>query len=280
MVIFGNDGLVRYSTESRHRVACMLCVGFARPAIRLARPEALELVNLLESGLRILIIEDEPKVAAYMRKGLIEQGFSVDVVDNGTAGLDQATTNPYDLTVVDVMLPFRDGWSIVERMRDADITTPVLFVTARDAVEDRVRGLEIGGDDYLVKPFAFSEFLARVRALLRRGTTQPLENIQIGDLSVNLLRRRVERGGQRLDLSPQEFVLLSVLVRRSGEVMSRTLLAEQVWDMNFDSDTNVVDVAIRRLRRKVDAPFAQPLIHTVRGVGYVLEERDTDEPGQ
>ena len=273
MVIFGNDSLVRYSTESRHRVACMLCVGFARPATRLARPEAPELVNLLESALRILIIEDEPKVAAYMRKGLIEQGFSVDVVDNGTAGLDQATTNPYDLTVVDVMLPFRDGWSIVERMRDADITTPVLFVTARDAVEDR-------GDDYLVKPFAFSEFLARVRALLRRGTTQPLENIQIGDLSVNLLRRRVERGGQRLDLSPQEFVLLSVLVRRSGEVMSRTLLAEQVWDMNFDSDTNVVDVAIRRLRRKVDAPFVQPLIHTVRGVGYVLEERDTDEPGQ
>ena len=252
----------------------MLCVGFARPAIRLARPEALELVNLLESGLRILIIEDEPKVAAYMRKGLIEQGFSVDVVDNGTAGLDQATTNPYDLTVVDVMLPFRDGWSIVERMRDADITTPVLFVTARDAVEDRVRGLEIGGDDYLVKPFAFSEFLARVRALLRRGTTQPLENIQIGDLSVNLLRRRVERGGQRLDLSPQEFVLLSVLVRRSGEVMSRTLLAEQVWDMNFDSNTNVVEVAIRRLRAKLDDPFPTKLLHTVRGMGYVLEARE------
>jgi len=222
---------------------------------------------------RILIIEDEPKVAAYMRKGLVEQGFTVDVVDNGLAGLHQATTNTYDLLVVDVTLPSLDGWSIVERVRDASLSTPVLFVTARDAVEDRVRGLELGGDDYLVKPFAFSEFLARVRALLRRGTAQPLENVQVGDLTVNLLRRRAERKGRRLDLSPQEFVLLSVLVRRAGEVMSRTLLAEQVWDMNFDSDTNVVDVAIRRLRRKVDAPFRSPLIHTVRGVGYVLEER-------
>ena len=223
--------------------------------------------------MRILIIEDEPKVAAYMRKGLVEQGFTVDVVDNGLAGLHQATTNTYDLLVVDVTLPSLDGWSIVERVRDASLSTPVLFVTARDAVEDRVRGLELGGDDYLVKPFAFSEFLARVRALLRRGTAQPLENVQVGDLTVNLLRRRAERKGRRLDLSPQEFVLLSVLVRRAGEVMSRTLLAEQVWDMNFDSDTNVVDVAIRRLRRKVDAPFRSPLIHTVRGVGYVLEER-------
>jgi two-component system copper resistance phosphate regulon response regulator CusR len=204
---------------------------------------------------------------------LVEQGFTVDVVEHGPTGLHQATTNVYDLVVVDVGLPLLDGWSIVERMRDTGIATPVLFVTARDAVEDRVRGLELGGDDYLVKPFAFSEFLARVRALLRRGTTQPLENIHVGDLTVNLLRRRAERAGQRLDLSPQEFVLLSVLVRKSGEVMSRTLLAEQVWDMNFDSDTNVVDVAIRRLRRKVDAPFAKPLVHTVRGVGYVLEER-------
>lgn len=223
--------------------------------------------------MRILIIEDEPKVAAYMRKGLVEQGFAVDVVGDGTAGLHEATTNAYDLAVVDVKLPFLDGWSVVERMRDADVATPVLFVTARDAVEDRVRGLELGGDDYLVKPFAFSEFLARVRALLRRGTTQQLENIRVGDLTVNLLRRRAERAGLRIDLSPQEFVLLSVLSRRSGEIMSRTLLAEQVWDMNFDSDTNVVDVAIRRLRAKIDVPFATSLIHTIRGVGYVLEER-------
>ena len=223
--------------------------------------------------MRILIIEDEPKVAAYMRKGLVEQGFAVDVVGNGTAGLHEATTNAYDLAVVDVTLPFLDGWSVVERMRSADVVTPVLFVTARDAVEDRVRGLELGGDDYLVKPFAFSEFLARVRALLRRGTTQQLENIRVGNLTVNLLRRRAERAGLRIDLSPQEFVLLSVLSRRSGEIMSRTLLAEQVWDMNFDSDTNVVDVAIRRLRAKIDVPFSKSLIHTIRGVGYVLEER-------
>ena len=223
--------------------------------------------------MRILIIEDEPKVAAYMRKGLVEQGFAVDVVGDGTAGLHEATTNAYDLAVVDVKLPLLDGWSVVERMRSAGLVTPVLFVTARDAVEDRVRGLELGGDDYLVKPFAFSEFLARVRALLRRGTTQQIENIRVGDLTVNLLRRRAERAGLRIDLSPQEFVLLSVLSRRAGEIMSRTLLAEQVWDMNFDSDTNVVDVAIRRLRAKIDAPFPTSLIHTIRGVGYVLEER-------
>jgi len=223
---------------------------------------------------KILIIEDEPKVAAYMRKGLIEQGFTVDVVTDGTTGLHHVTTSVYDLAVVDVSLPFRDGWSIVERMRETGVTTPVLFVTARDAVEDRVRGLELGGDDYLVKPFAFSEFLARVRALLRRGTAQPIEQIQVADLSINLLRRRAERGGRRLDLSPQEFLLLSLLARRSGEVLTRSIIAEQVWDMNFDSDTNIVDVAIRRLRAKVDVPFGRQLIHTIRGVGYVLEERE------
>jgi two-component system, OmpR family, copper resistance phosphate regulon response regulator CusR len=223
--------------------------------------------------MKILIIEDEAKVSAYMRKGLLEQGFSVDVVDNGVAGLHQITSDVYDLAVVDVMIPRQDGLSMVEQLRDSGITTPVLFVTARDAVEDRVRGLEIGGDDYLVKPFAFSEFLARVRALLRRGTVQPLESINVGDLTVNLLRRRAQRAGRRLDLSPQEFLLLSVLARRAGEVLTRTWLAEQVWDMNFDSDTNVVDVAVRRLRLKVDAPFDNPLIHTMRGVGYVLEDR-------
>jgi two-component system, OmpR family, copper resistance phosphate regulon response regulator CusR len=227
-----------------------------------------------DENVKILIIEDEPKVAAYMRKGLIEQGFTVDVVNDGTTGLHHVTTSAYDLAVVDVALPFRDGWSIVERMRETGVTTPVLFVTARDAVEDRVRGLELGGDDYLVKPFAFSEFLARVRALLRRGTAQPIEQIQVADLSINLLRRRAERGGRRLDLSPQEFLLLSLLARRAGEVLTRSIIAEQVWDMNFDSDTNIVDVAIRRLRAKVDAPFGRQLIHTVRGVGYVLEERE------
>ena len=223
--------------------------------------------------MRILIIEDEPKSAAYMRKGLVEQGFVVDVVHDGIDGLHLASTGNYDLLVVDVGLPGRDGWTIVEAIRGLNRTTPVLFVTARDAVDDRVRGLEIGGDDYLVKPFAFSEFLARVRALLRRGVAQAVEHVQVGDLSIHLLRRRAERAGERLDLSPQEFALLSVFAHHRGEVLTRTLLAEQVWDMNFDSDTNVVDVAVRRLRRKVDEPFDKPLIHTVRGVGYVLEER-------
>jgi len=223
--------------------------------------------------MRILIIEDDPKTAAYLKKGLTEQGFVVDVANNGDDGVHMATCGTYDLAVVDVMLPHRDGWSVVRELRIADKTTPVLFVTARDTVEDRVRGLELGGDDYLVKPFAFSELLARVRALLRRGATPQLERIRIADLDIDILKHRATRAGQRLELSPKEFALLTVLARRAGEVMSRTLLAEQVWDMNFDSDTNVIDVAIRRLRRKVDDPFDKILIHTVRGLGYVLEAR-------
>ncbi len=223
--------------------------------------------------MKILIIEDDLKAAAYLKKGLNETGFVVDVTRDGDDGLHLARTGQYDLLIVDVMLPSRSGWSVVEQIRTINTITPVLFVTARDAVEDRVRGLELGADDYLVKPFAFSELLARVRALLRRGSPQQLEHICIADLEVNVLGRRATRGGLRVDLSPQEFLLLSVLARHAGEVMSRTLLAERVWDVNFDSDTNVVDVAIRRLRRKVDEPFPHALIHTVRGVGYVLEER-------
>jgi two-component system copper resistance phosphate regulon response regulator CusR len=223
--------------------------------------------------MKILIVEDDAKTAAYLKKGLNEQGFVVDVAHDGADGLHLARTERFDLCIVDVMLPSRSGWSVVEQIRAADTTTPVLFVTARDAIEDRVRGLELGADDYLVKPFAFSELLARVRALLRRGSPTQLENIRVADLDVNVLGRRASRAGVRLDLSPQEFLLLSVLAHHAGEVMSRTLLAERVWDVNFDSDTNVVDVAIRRLRRKVDEPFPQPLIHTVRGMGYVLEAR-------
>jgi two-component system, OmpR family, copper resistance phosphate regulon response regulator CusR len=223
--------------------------------------------------MRILIVEDELKAADYMRKGLAEQGYVVSVANNGTDGLHLAMTTPFDLVVVDVMLPGTNGWSIVEQLRSSGVATPVLFVTARDAVEDRVRGLSLGADDYLVKPFAFSEFLARVRALLRRGTARPVEELRIGDLSLNLLRHRANRAGVRIDLTAQEFALLAVMMRRAGEVLSRTLLAEQVWDINFDSDTNVVDVAIRRLRAKVDDPFGEALIHTVRGVGYVLEQR-------
>jgi two-component system copper resistance phosphate regulon response regulator CusR len=223
--------------------------------------------------MRILIIEDEQKTAAYLRKGLTENGFVVDIANDGDEGLFLATTREYDLIILDIMLPKRDGWSIIADIRRNGKQTPVLFLTARDSIHDRVRGLELGADDYLVKPFSFSELLARIRAILRRGPTRQSEILRIADLEINLLKHKAIRGGQHLDLTPKEFALLSLMVQRAGEVLSRTLIAEQVWDMNFDSDTNVVDVAIRRLRRKVDDPFEKKLIHTIRGVGYVLEER-------
>ncbi len=224
--------------------------------------------------MRILIVEDEKKTAAYLKKGLSESGFVADVALRGDEGIELASLYDYDLLILDVMLPGRDGWAILTEIRRSGKQTPVLFLTARDAVEDRVRGLELGADDYLVKPFAFSELLARVRAILRRGRTRQPEILRIADLEIDLPRHRARRAGVRLDLTPKEFSLLSLLARRQGEVLPRTLIAEQVWDMNFDSDTNVVEVAIRRLRRKVDEPFDKKLIHTVRGVGYVLEDRE------
>jgi two-component system copper resistance phosphate regulon response regulator CusR len=223
--------------------------------------------------MRILIVEDERKTAAYLQKGLTEGGFVVDAASRGDDGLHLAVNHDYDLIILDVMLPERDGWSVLATMRRAGKQTPVLILTARDAVRDRVKGLELGADDYLVKPFAFSELLARVRSILRRGPTRQPETLRIADLELDLIRYKATRGGQRLDLAPKEFALLSLLARRKGEVLSRTLIAEQVWDMHFESDSNVVDVAVRRLRRKVDDKFPQKLIHTVRGLGYVLEER-------
>ena len=223
--------------------------------------------------MRILIVEDEPKTAAFLAKGLSEHGFIADVVANGRDGLHAARTQTYDLAILDVMLPGCDGWTILRELRAAGSQMPVLFLTAKDTVADRVKGLELGADDYLVKPFAFSELLARVRTILRRGGARQPETVRVADLEIDLLRHKAQRDGQRLDLSPKEFALLSLLMRRAGEVLSRTLIAEQVWDMNFNSDTNVVDVHIRRLRAKVDDPFPQKLIHTVRGAGYVLEER-------
>lgn len=223
--------------------------------------------------MRVLLVEDEKKITSFLRKGLAESGYVVDVADRGDDGLHLARTIAYDVIILDVMLPNVDGWALLAALRREGKQTPVLFLTARDSVRDRVKGLELGADDYLVKPFAFSELLARVRSVLRRGPARQADTIRVADLEVDLVRLRATRAGQRLDLTPKGFALLSLLARRAGEVLSRTLIAEQVWDMNFDSDTNVVDVHIRHLRSKVDDPFERKLIHTVRGVGYVLEER-------
>jgi two-component system copper resistance phosphate regulon response regulator CusR len=223
--------------------------------------------------MRILIVEDEKKTAAYLRRGLMENGFTVDVADEGEAGLRRAREGGYDLLILDVMLPGLDGWSILAQLRREGRDTRVLFLTARDAVPDRVKGLELGADDYLVKPFAFSELLARVRSILRRRSPGPRDVLRIADLEIDLIRDRATRAGLPLDLTPMEFALLAVFAHRAGEVLSRPLLAEQAWDMRYTGDTNVVDVHIRRLRAKVDDPFPRRLIHTVRGVGYVLEER-------
>lgn len=222
--------------------------------------------------MRILVIEDEPKLADYLKKGLSEQSHVVDLARDGVNGLHLALEVAYDLIVLDVMLPGVDGFGILAAVR-ANKDTPILMLTARDAVEDRVRGLEGGADDYLVKPFAFSELLARVQALLRRGRSQEPTVFRLADLELDLARRKVARGGRRLDLTAKEFNLLALLLRRQSQVLSRTTLAEQVWDMNFDSDTNVIDVAVRRLRGKLDDPFEAKLLHTVRGMGYVLEAR-------
>ncbi len=227
--------------------------------------------------MKVLVIEDEIKLADYLRKGLTEEGFVVDVAHDGIDGLHLATELAYDLIVLDGMLPGIDGLAVLAALRQSR-QTPVLMLTARGLEEDRVRGLQGGADDYLVKPFAFSELVARMHVLLRRsvGTAHPAAEatmLRMADLELDLIRRRATRAGQRLDLTAKEFNLLSLLLRRQGEVLSRTELASQVWDMNFDSETNVVEVAVRRLRLKLDQPFAQPLLHTVRGMGYVLESR-------
>lgn len=222
--------------------------------------------------MKILIVEDETKTGNYLKQGLSEAGFVVDLVRDGIDGLHWAKSEDYDLIVLDVMLPGMDGWKVLQGIRQSGKDTPVLFLTARDEVKDRVKGLELGADDYLVKPFAFAELLARVRTLLRRGAkaTEP-DALRVADLELDLMRRRVTRAGKRIDLTAKEFGLLELLLRRRGEVLPRSLIASQVWDMNFDSDSNVIEVAVRRLRAKIDDEFEPKLIRTVRGMGYVLD---------
>ena len=221
--------------------------------------------------MKILVVEDETKTGDYLKQGLTEAGFVVDLARDGNDGLHAAMTEQYQLLVLDIMLPGRDGWSILKSVRESGNDVPTLFLTARDQVDDRVKGFDLGADDYLVKPFAFSELLARVRSLLRRGkTTEPMI-MRVADMELDLQRRRVTRSGKRITLTAKEFALLELLLRRHDEVLPRSLIASQVWDMNFDSDTNVIEVAMRRLRAKVDDDFEPKLIHTVRGMGYVLE---------
>ena len=234
-----------------------------------ARAGAREAVGFLP--MRILLIEDEKKTAAFLAKGLREAGYAVDMAGDGQKGIESALATSFDLLIVDVMLPEKDGWTVVAELRGKGIRTPVLFVTARDSVRDRVKGLELGADDYLVKPFAFSELLARIRSVLRRSPTRQAEHLCIDDLEIDTRRHKAVRCGVALNLTSKEFLLLAHLVRSAGEVVSRPQIVEQVWDINFQTDTNVVDVMVRRLRAKVDDPFQTKLIHTVRGVGYVLK---------
>ncbi len=220
--------------------------------------------------MHVLIVEDEEKIAAFLRRGLAENGFVVDVAQDGEQGLEYALARKMDLIILDVALPKRDGWSLIAELRKAEIHTPVLFLTARDSVPDRVKGFDLGADDYLIKPFHFSELLARVRSLLRRSPERREETITVGDLEIDPRRHKVTRGGTTLSLTPKEFSLLLFLASSAGDIVSRTEIVEQVWDINFDTGTNVVDVMMRRLRAKVDDPFETKMIHTIRGVGYVL----------
>jgi two-component system, OmpR family, response regulator len=227
------------------------------------------------SSVRILLVEDDLKIASFIIKGLRATGYAVDHAADGEEGLHLALTEPYDTAIIDIMLPKLDGLALIERMRKEKVNTPVIILSARDSIDDRVKGLQTGGDDYLTKPFAFSELLARVQALIRRtGGVSEATQLNVGDLSINLLTREVTRGGRKIELQPLEFSLLEYLVRSKGRIVSKTMIMEHVWDYNFDPQTNVVEVRISRLRDKIDRGFDKKLIHTVRGVGYVLKETD------
>jgi len=220
--------------------------------------------------MKLLVVEDDPKTSGFLQRGLSEEGFVVDVCGDGADGLDLASGGQYDLVILDIMLPLADGWTVLRDLRRIGNTTPVLILTARDGVKDRIRGLSLGADDYLIKPFAFGELLARIRAVLRRNVGAAVDILRIDDLVLDPVRGKARRGDQTIDLTPKEIQLLELLMRHEDEVLSRTFIAERVWDMSFDSDSNVIDVNIRRLRSKVDDPFPRKLIHTVRGRGYVV----------
>ena len=224
--------------------------------------------------MKLLIIEDEPKTGSYLKKGFTESGYVVDVSLDGVDGLYNATTNTYDLIILDVMLPKLNGWQVLQTLRSSDIDTPIIMLTAKDQVEDRVKGLELGANDYVVKPFAFVELLARVKNALRqnKGSSKSEATLSVSDLSLNLLKRTVHRNNDLIPLTAKEFSLLELFLRKRGEVLSRSSIASLIWDMNFDSDTNVIDVAVKRLRAKIDKPYEIKLIHTVRGMGYKLDD--------
>lgn len=226
--------------------------------------------------MKLLIVEDEVRAGEYLKKGLVESGYIVDVSCDGVDGLYQASSQSYDLILLDVMLPKLNGWQVLKTLRSSEISTPVIMVTARDQVEERVKGFELGANDYLVKPYAFAELLARVQNALRSTTSQNMtddgtNSITVADLELNPLKRTAKRQGDTISLTAKEYLLLELFMRKTGQVLSRTTIASLVWDMNFDSDTNVIDVAVKRLRNKVDKPYGQPLIHTVRGMGYKFE---------
>jgi len=222
--------------------------------------------------MRVLLVEDDGRVSSFIRRGLVEEGFAVDVSRDGRDAFHQAVHEPYDVIVLDVLIPFMDGFEVLSQIREQGCRVPVLILSAKDTVEDRVRGLNTGADDYLVKPFSFPELTARIRALLRRRSDLGQAPVRIGDLEMDLASRKVVRGGRRINLTPKEFSLLEYLVLNRGSVLTRTMIAEHVWDQHFDSFSNVIDVYIRYLRAKVDDPFPAKLIHTIRGVGYVLSE--------
>ncbi|EGQ9817950.1 heavy metal response regulator transcription factor [Vibrio parahaemolyticus] len=226
--------------------------------------------------MKILIVEDEHKAGEYLQKGLIESGYVVDLVNDGVDGLYHSTSEEYDLILLDIMLPKLDGWQVLNTLRSSGIHTPVIMLTAKEQVEDRVRGFELGANDYVVKPYAFAELLARVQNVFRHHIAAQVvaspQTLRVADLELDMIKRVATRAGQSMSLTAKEYALLELLMRKTGQVLSRTTIASLVWDMNFDSDTNVIDVAVKRLRSKVDKPFDKPLIHTVRGMGYKLED--------